>query len=126
MTLLIQVFKYFWVALAGLIVDYAILALLVEVFSVNYLVAAMVSFVLALLVNYVLSERFVFGDPKVSSGSMRLGLFAIIGVVGLGFLTLLMWVQVSFFGWNYLVAKTLATVIVFAWNFVARKAMYHS
>lgn len=124
--LFIQTLQYFWVALAGLVVDFGSLVLLTEVFEVNYLLSAVTGFVLGLVLNFMLSERFVFSDPKLQSRWLRFALFAVIGAVGLGLLTLLMWLQVDVWGWNYVLAKVLATVFVYAWNFIARRAMYSS
>ncbi|MFK4115538.1 GtrA family protein [Microbacterium sp. NPDC006705] len=124
--LMIQTAQYFWVALVGLVVDFGTLVVLTEFFGVNPLLSAAAGFLLGLVVNFVLSERFVFRDPKLGSRWVRFGLFAVIGLVGLGILTFLMWLQVDVLGWNYIVAKVAATVFVYAWNFIARRAMYHS
>lgn len=124
--LLVQTLQYFWVALLGLFVDFGTLVLLTEVFDVNYLVSTVCGFLAGLIVNFVLSERFVFRDPKLRSGWIRFALFGAIGAAGLALLTLLMWLQVDVLGWNYVLAKVLATVFVYAWNFVARRTMYAS
>lgn len=124
--LAIQTAQYFWVALVGLVVDFGTLVVLTEFFGVNYLIAAVCGFLAGLVVNFVLSERFVFSDPKLARGWMRFGLFGLIGLIGLGLLTALMWLQVDVLGWHYVVAKVLATVIVYAWNFLARRWMYRS
>jgi putative flippase GtrA len=124
--LFVQSLQYFWVALLGLFVDFGTLVLLTEVFHVNYLVSTVCGFLAGLVLNFVLSERFVFRDPKVRSGWARFAMFGIIGLIGLGLLTLLMWLQVDVLGWNYVLAKVLATIFVYAWNFVARRTMYHS
>lgn len=122
--LMLQTIRYFWVALVGLAVDFGTLVLLTEVFRVSYLLSSVCGFLLGLVINFVLSERFVFSDPKLQSPWLRFGLFAVIGAIGLGLLTLLMWTQVDVFGWNYILAKVLATVLVYAWNFLARRVMY--
>ena len=120
----VQSFRYFWVALVGLAVDFGTLVLLTEVFAVNYLVSAACGFVLGLVLNFFLSEWFVFRDPKMTSRWLRFVAFAVIGLIGLALLTGLMWLQVDVFAWSYIVAKVLATVIVYAWNFLARRTMY--
>jgi putative flippase GtrA len=108
------------------VVDFGTLVVLTEFASVNYLLAAICGFLAGLGVNFVLSERFVFSDPKVTHRWMRFGLFGLIGLIGLGLLTALMWLQVDVFGWHYVIAKGAATVIVYAWNFLARRWMYRS
>lgn len=121
-----QSVKYFVVALVGLLIDFAILFALVDFLGLNYLVSAAVSFLVALVVNFVLSERFVFRDPKISNSLNRFVLFGMIGLLGLGILTVSMWLMVDGLGLQYLLAKVLATVLVYVWNFLARKAMYRA
>ncbi|BDZ62017.1 hypothetical protein Lsed01_00655 [Demequina sediminis] len=115
---------YGWTAAVGLIVDFCTLALLADVFSVHYLMASTSGFLSGLAVVFVLSERFVFRDPRVAHPWVRFSLFGVIGAIGLLLLNGQMWVFVEKLGWYYLVAKAVATVTVFAWNFLARRWMY--
>lgn len=119
-----EAWRYTLVAGLGLVLDFGTLVLLTEVFNVDYLLSAVCGFSLGLLVTFTLSEVFVFTDPRIRSRTMRFVLFGGIGMVGLGILALLMWVQVDLAGINYVVAKILATGVVYAWNFFARRTMY--
>ncbi|MDL9980308.1 GtrA family protein [Microbacterium sp. ASV49] len=119
-----EAWRYLWVAALGLIVDFGTLVLLTSVLHVEYLLSAAVGFTAGLIVTFVLSELWVFSDPHVRNRWVRFGLFTIIGLVGLGILTLLMWLQVDVLGWHYILAKVLATGVVYAWNFFARRSMY--
>lgn len=119
-----SIVRYFGVALAGLCVDYALLIFSKEVLELHYLLAAVVGFMGGLVVNYLLSNRFVFSDPKIKSAKLNFGLFVLIGLVGLGLLNLMMFALVGLLGINYIVAKTIATLIVYFWNFFARKSLY--
>lgn len=121
-----QFIKYFGVALIGYVVDFGSLMLCKEVFDLHYLASASVGFVLGLIVVYVLSGRYVFGDSKIKSKSKEFLLFAGIGLVGLGILNLLMWAMTGGLGINYLASKIAATAVVYIWNFLARRAMYHN
>lgn len=121
-----EAWRYLLVALAGLLVDFGMLVLLSGVFGVNYLIAAACGFTLGLILTFVLSELFVFSGPRVSSLLVRFLLFGVVGLVGLGLLTILMWVQVDLFDWNYILAKVLATGIVYLWNFFARRGLYRT
>lgn len=120
-------FSYYFVAAGiGYIVDFGGLYILHEFFGVYYLLAAAISFVLGLVVVYIISSLFVFSDSKIKSKSLEIGLFALIGVVGLGILSLLMWTLTGVLGINYLIAKIAATVVVYLWNFFARRALYNN
>lgn len=118
-------YKYFIVALVGLGVDFCTLVFMKEVVKVNYLLAACAGFLFGLIINYLLSNMFVFKDPKINSKSINFLLFGVIGVVGLALLNILMWLQVSKIGANYILAKIIATIFVYLWNYLARANLYH-
>jgi putative flippase GtrA len=80
--------------------------------------------VAGLVVNFFLSEEFVFGAPLVGRRGTRFAVSGGIGLVGLTLLDLLMLVLVEIAGLNYLVAKVIATAAVYCWNYLARRAMY--
>ena len=121
-----QFVRYFLVAGLGYVVDVGMLYILHEHFGVYYLYAAIASFVLGLVVVYIMSSLFVFSNSKLKSKYLEIGIFSLIGVIGLIILTGLMWVLTSFLGVNYLIAKVLATVVVYTWNFFARRTMYNN
>lgn len=117
--------KYFVVALIGLVTDYLTLIVTKQLLGANYLVATICGFLVGLTVNYALSQRYVFSDPKIASGGINFALFAAIGGVGLLLLSGLMIVFTGLLGINYLVAKTISTVFVYIWNYFARAQLYH-
>lgn len=117
---------YLFAAGFGYIVDFGTLYVLHDFFGIHYLVAAASGFILGLIVVYILSNLFVFGDSKIKSKSLEIGLFAFVGIVGLGILSLLMYLLTDIAGINYLIAKILATVVVYMWNFFARRSLYHN
>lgn len=120
-----QFIKYFGVALVGLVVDFGMLIVLHDVFHVHYLLAAAGGFVAGLAVNYALSSKYVFKNSKLKSRTLEFALFGVVGLIGLGLLSLSMWLLVSVLGIQYLIAKCLATIVVYIWNFVGRKALYN-
>ena len=119
-----QLFSYAWVAGVGFIVDFGTLYLFTEYFKTPYLLSAFLGFVLGLICNFVLSEKYVFEGSRVQSPWARFSLFGLIGLVGLGILELCMWALVDLFKTQYLIAKIAATVVVYLWNFFARRLMY--
>lgn len=124
--LAIQFIKYFGTALIGYVFDFGSLIIAKEVFHIHYLISATIGFVLGLVVVYILSNRYVFGESKLNSKTHEIALFAVIGLVGLGLLNLLMWAMTSGLGVNYLLSKVLATIVVYGWNFFARRSLYHN
>jgi putative flippase GtrA len=118
----VQLVRYAFVAGIGLAVDFGLLVLLTEA-GMHYLTAATIAFVVALVVNYVLSMLWVF--PRSRHSRWReFGMFGAIGLVGLGLNDLLMWVLTSGLGMHYVLSKAVTTGLVFTWNFIARKSFF--
>ncbi|MFZ3009922.1 MAG: GtrA family protein [Candidatus Microsaccharimonas sp.] len=121
-----QFLRYFGVALIGYVVDFGMLTIFVEVFNVHYLVSASIGFILGLIVTYLLSSRFVFGESKIKSKKREFSLFAGIGIIGLVLLNIIMWFFTDLIGINYILSKIIATVFVYMWNFLARRRLYYN
>jgi putative flippase GtrA len=119
-----QLVRYLMVATVAFAADYGVLVAAVRLAHVHYLAAAAAGFVVGLAVNFVLSERHVFAQPKVTSRAARFTSFGLIGLVGLGLLEGLMYVQVDLLGWDYRLAKLVATGIGFVWNYSGRRLLY--
>ena len=61
----IQFFRYCFVGGFAFVVDFGVMTLLTEVFSVYPVVSSTVSFVAGLLVNYLLSTFWIFKNSKI-------------------------------------------------------------
>jgi putative flippase GtrA len=86
------------------------------------LVASIVSFVAATIVNYLLSISLAFarGRYQVSVEVLR---FWLVALVGLAINALTVWVLVDVVAMAPIPAKVLAVPIVFVWNFVGRRLL---
>lgn len=129
---LIQFFRYIFVGGGATIVDWGVSALLFYlVFGQKYAVAAnTISFVLGLLVNYLLSILWVFKTSKSDSRIKEFLGFAAIGVVGLlltAGITQLFSIWLSDITSAYqILGKITSTIVSFFWNFFARKYLLFS
>ncbi|SDB12270.1 Putative flippase GtrA (transmembrane translocase of bactoprenol-linked glucose) [Ruminococcaceae bacterium FB2012] len=128
----IQFFRYLFVGGFAFVVDYGTLMLLVEVFGFNAKLAAVVAFILGLIVNYILSTLWIFKNSKIGNRLAEFAAFAVIGVIGLGINELIIWLfddviaprkPLDFIPEDkyYLIGKLVSTAVVFIWNFAARK-----
>lgn len=128
----IQFFRYLFVGGFAFVVDYGTLMLLVEVFDFNAKAAAVIAFILGLIVNYILSTLWIFKNSKIKNRLAEFAAFAVIGVIGLGINEFIIWLfddviaprqPLSFIPQDkyYLIGKLVSTAIVFIWNFAARK-----
>lgn len=117
----LQLFRYLFVGGAAFVVDFGSLYLLTKYAGLHYTLSATLSFILGLIVNYLLSIRWVFSQRKLQSRSAEFIVFAIIGIVGLGLNVAIIWFFTEHIRLHYLVSKIVATVLVFLWNFAGRK-----
>lgn len=116
-----QVFSFGIVGILAFIIDYSLFALLTEVVGINYLISATVSFIVALIFNYVLSMRYVFTRKQNLKYHTGFVIFAIGALIGLGINNLVLFLGVEMLNWHPLVVKLGATVVVALWNFFTRK-----
>lgn len=116
-----QFMKFGVVGALAFCIDYGLLALLTEVFGVNYLVSATISFTVSVVFNYLASMRYVFTHKEDMSRRREFVIFIILSVVGLLINNVCMWAGVELLGVHYLIVKIAATAIVMVWNFVTRK-----
>lgn len=120
--LFISFCKYLVAGGMGFVLDFCTLYLLFNILGVNYLLAAGIAFVAGLVFVYFFSNRWVFEKRQMGGQQvLEFTLFAVIGVVGLGFTVLFMWLLVDMGGLYPLIAKLITTGLVLCWNFGARK-----
>ena len=117
----IQMFRYLFVGGAAFIVDFLSLLILTEFFGIYYLISAAIAFILGLIANYILSISWVFNKRKLNKRHIEFGVFALIGIVGLGLNEVFIWFFTQDLQIYYLISKILAAVIILFWNFFARK-----
>ncbi|MCD8025709.1 MAG: GtrA family protein [Clostridiales bacterium] len=129
----IQFLRYIFVGGLAFAADYGVMILLVEGFSFNEILAATVSFVCGLAVNYFLSTFWIFKNSKISNKLAEFLAFALIGVIGLLMNDVIIWAATDILAPNavfgsliaedkyYIIGKIASTFIVFLWNFFARK-----
>ncbi|WP_283170264.1 GtrA family protein [Curtanaerobium respiraculi] len=119
--LIAQFMKFGVVGVIAFAIDYGLLAFLTEVFGINYLVSATISFTVSVIFNYVASMRYVFTHKEGMSRRREFAIFVVLSVIGLAINNLCMWAGVELLGIHYLITKIGATAIVMVWNFVTRK-----
>ena len=119
--LIAQFAKFGVVGVIAFVIDYGLMVLLTELFNVNYLISATISFTVSVIFNYVASMRYVFTHKEGLSRRREFIIFVVLSVIGLLINDALMWVGVDLFGISYLLVKIFAMAVVRVWNFVTRK-----
>lgn len=119
--LLLQIFKFVIVGGLAFVIDYVTLIICKEVFHLNTLLSAAIAFTVSVIVNYILSVKWVFDVNKNNSEKRNFIIFIIFSVIGLGLTELIMWLGTDVMGISYLIIKIIATIIVMVFNFITRK-----
>lgn len=119
--LILQMVKFGAVGFLCFLIDYGIMLLLTELAGVNYLVSCCISFSVSVIVNYLLSMRFVFAAKANMKKRTQFVIFVILSIIGLGLNQLFMWLFVDLVHIPYQIAKLAVTAIVMLFNFVTRK-----
>lgn len=116
-----QIVKFGIVGIIATIIDFGVLIFLTEVFGLNPVVSATISFIVSLIFNYVASMRYVFRHREGMSREREFVIFVVLSVIGLGINDGLMWLGTNYASLDYRLVKVGATAIVMVWNFVTRK-----
>ena len=110
--LLLQFCKFGLVGTLCFCIDYGLMILLTERTGLHYFTSSAISFTVSVVVNYILSMRFVFKEMAI---------FVALSLVGLALNQMIMWIAVELFRIFYAVAKILSTMLVTTYNFISRK-----
>ena len=139
-----QIVKFGVVGIVATIVDWAIFAVLVEVYNASpawntmmgeedwKTIATVISFTVSVVVNYIGSMKFVFERREDMSRKKEFLIFLVLSIIGLGINVLIIrglnGMVKLFASWPeliahfaYMIPKVIATLVVLVWNFVTRK-----
>lgn len=118
--LLKQIIKFGIVGGIAFLIDYSLLYILTEFLEIYYLYSSVVSFIVSLVFNYILSIKWVF-DVSRKQNSKDFILFVVLSIIGLEINQLVMYIMVEKVNIWYMLSKIVATAIVMIWNFITRK-----
>ena len=116
-----RIARYFAVGGVAACVDIGLFMLFAQYLGLPYLRVAPATFVVATLVNYWLSIRFVFVSGARFRRRWEVALVFAVSAVGLVLNQAILALAVERLGAALLAAKLLATGTVFFWNYFARR-----
>ena len=119
--LLAQIMKFGVVGVIATVIDFGVMIFLTEVFGINPVASATVSFTVSVIFNYLASMRYVFSHREGMSRQREFAIFIVLSVIGLVINDALMWVGTEMTPVDYRIVKVLATAVVMVWNFASRK-----
>ena len=115
-----KIIKYFFVGGTAAVVDITIFFIFAKVIQFPYLTVGALGFVIATIVNYILSTRFVFISGSRFSKYREIILVYAASIIGLLLNQLILYACVDGVGLELMISKLTATGSVFLWNFFAR------
>lgn len=121
----LQLFRYIFVGGTAFTVDFFFLYFFSDICGIYYLFSAVLSFIISVLVNYVMSTRWVFNQDNIENKVLEFNLFILISTIGLGFTEILLYFFTDIVGFYYLISKIISAIIVLFWNFLARRLMFY-
>lgn len=107
-------------ALFYLLLHYLLNGLELSVTALAMAATAM-AFCLSTLYHYFLGNVLVFDSGSRYDRGKELSLVFLVSIMGLAFNLLLMYIFVSWLGWEPMLSKVLTSCIVVVWNYLARK-----
>ena len=113
--------KFGVVGVIAFFIDYGLLIFLTEVFHIDYLISATLSFSVSVVFNYLASMRYVFTHKEGMSRHREFIIFVILSIIGLIINDVMMFLGTSVLAIDYRITKLVATFVVMVWNFVTRK-----
>ena len=120
--LIVQFLRFLVVGGISFSVDFGLFTLLFAG-GVPHLLASATSFSLSVILNYVLSRRFVFEANENVSVAREFILYVLLNIIALGLNTVVLYVCSDLGSLNPLLGKIVATAVVLVYNFVSRKLL---
>lgn len=124
--LILQFCRFASVGILSLMVDYGLMIFLTESTQLGYFRACAFSYTISIIVNYVLSMRYVFHAREDISKAKEASIFFGLSLLGLALNQMAMWMLVDVLQIYYALAKVLAAGIVTSYNFISRKIFIES
>lgn len=132
--LLDQILKFGIVGVICFFIDFGVYTFVCNGLKLSYILAGVLGFVISVVVNYILSMRFVFRGRDDISKTREFIVFVVLSIFGLLLNEIILYVCIDgvYMHWGWLQsvlsiaimnmgAKIVATAVVMIYNFVTRK-----
>lgn len=132
--LLVQIIKFTAVGGISFFVDFAVYTVMCNLLGIHYQIAGICGFVVSVVVNYILSMRYVFISKENVSKKKEFIVFVVLSLIGAFINSCILYVCVDMVyafsaelqmlmneKWMNVFAKIIATFVVMVYNFISRK-----
>lgn len=121
----LQLFLYLVVGGLATLVEWGAFYIFDSVFSIHYMIATALAFVLSTFANWAFGRLILFREKMGQSTILELLKIYAVSVIGLLMNLLIMFIAVEKIGLNEMISKIIATCLVFVWNFLIRKLVIY-
>ena len=121
--LVAQFAKFLVVGGISFSLDYGLFVFLYNVFGVYYILSSTISFATSVVLNYVLSRKYVFEIREDRSVAREFAFYAVLNVIALFLNQVILYASVDYLSFSPPVGKIIATAVVLVYNFVSRKLL---
>lgn len=115
-----QVVRFIAVGAGCAAVEFLLFTLLVDFYSINYLAANLISLLVAVVLNYLISRKAVFESGK-HAANVEFMIFLLFTSIGVGLNQFLVWYFVEQMVLDVRLGKVFAIGIVAVFNFLTKK-----
>lgn len=112
------------VGIIATIIDFLTLYIMHSLFYLNLYFSVTIAFALSLILNFILSMKFVFQNNKNLSTLKQILIFTLTSIIGLLINQIIIYLLSGLLNIHYIISKILATIIVMIFNFVSRHIIF--
>jgi putative flippase GtrA len=116
----LKIIKYFFVGGTAASVDLTIFYVFAGVYNYNYLLIGAIGFIVATLVNYIMSINIVFTSGSRFDKKKEIALIYIASIIGLGIHQVALFVTIDILMLYLMLSKLIAQASAFTWNYSIR------
>ena len=129
-----QFLKFAVVGGISFLVDFTVYTIMCNVLHIHYIIAGVLGFTVSVVVNYILSMRYVFLSKDDTRKDKEFLIFVVLSLMGMVLNTILLYLCIDILysnlgylkqllsnEWMNIVAKVFATGVVMVFNFITRK-----
>ena len=111
---------YFFIGGSAAIVDWGLFAVFVYILKISYILAAVISFVFATFVNYLISIKTIFTSGKRFNQKSEILLVLFVSSIGLIINLTFLRILSEIFFIHLMFSKIISTALTFFWNYFTR------
>jgi putative flippase GtrA len=115
-----QVIRYYLASGITLLINFVIYYLLVSQAGINYLIAAIIGFVIEATLNYIINRNWAFRSTPITWGYGYIR-SVVVAAITLGTILIVTSVGVEWFAINYLWSRIIAAIIAGTLSFILDK-----